>query len=102
MQFVAVEKGFAEADQIIEYTIHRAMNSPAGVEAMVCVAQLRNDYLDLWVHHQANPQGNLSTSGMGMFGFGGAGVPPAFAHWSKITVAFPYQGSWFGGLAFAL
>jgi TPP-dependent pyruvate/acetoin dehydrogenase alpha subunit len=68
---VDVEKGFAEADKIIEYTIHRAMNSPAGVEAIVCVAQWRNDYLDRWVHHQANPQSNLSSPGMGMSGSGG-------------------------------
>jgi xanthine dehydrogenase molybdenum-binding subunit len=93
-----VEKGFAEADKIIEYTIRRGMNSPAGVEAMVCVAQWRNDYLDLWVHHQANPQGSLSAQGMGTFPFGGANAPAPFTHWSKITVTFPYQGSWFGGL----
>ncbi len=107
-----VEKGFAEADSIIEYKIHRGMNSPAGVEAMVCVALWRNDYLDLWVHHQVNPQRNLSTSGMIMNG-PAAGMPfmrgepgssqenpsAAITHWSKITVRFPYQGSWFGGLA---
>jgi CO/xanthine dehydrogenase Mo-binding subunit len=97
----SVEKGFAEADKVLEYTIKRGMNSPAGTEAMVCVAQWRNDYLDLWVHHQANPQGDLSSQGMGMgmFGFGGGSAPQRFAHWSKITVTFPYQGSWFGGLA---
>jgi hypothetical protein len=38
-----VEKGFAEADQIIESTIKRAMNSPAGL-AMVCVAQWHEDF----------------------------------------------------------
>jgi CO/xanthine dehydrogenase Mo-binding subunit len=100
-----VDKGFAEADKVIEYKIQRAMNSPAGVEGMVCVAQWRNDYLDLWVHHQANPQSNLSSPGgmgmgmpMGMFGYGGGNSSPSFTHWSKITVTFPYQGSWFGGL----
>ncbi|MFC1493842.1 xanthine dehydrogenase family protein molybdopterin-binding subunit [Thermodesulfobacteriota bacterium] len=107
-----VEKGFAEADSVIEYKINREMNSPAGVEAMVCVARWRNDYLDLWVHHQANPQRNLTSSGMTM---GGPAGMPSFmgdmsgsgqentlgvsTHWSKITVKFPYQGSWFGGLA---
>ena len=63
-----VEKGFAEADSVIEYKINREMNSPAGVEAMVCVARWRNDYLDLWVHHQANPQRNLTSQGMSMAG----------------------------------
>jgi CO/xanthine dehydrogenase Mo-binding subunit len=98
-----VEKGFEEADRLIEYAIKRSMNSPAGVEAMACVAQWRGDFLDLWVHHQPNPQSNLSSPGMMM------GMPPlsggneqqssSVAHWSKITVTFPYQGSWFGGLA---
>jgi CO/xanthine dehydrogenase Mo-binding subunit len=96
-----VKKGFADADKVIEYSIKRAMNSPAGVEAMACVAQWRGDFLDLWVHHQANPQSNLSAQPMGMFpgGFGGGSSSPPFTHWSKITVRFPYQGSWFGGLS---
>ncbi len=96
-----VAKGFEEADKIIEYSIHRAMNSPAGVEAMACVAQWRDDYLDLWVHHQSNPQSNLSSAGMmGMMPFNAAGAQSSgFTHWSKITVTFPFQGSWFGGLA---
>ncbi len=98
-----VEKGFSEADKIIEYSIQRGMNSPAGVEAMACVAQWRGDFLDIWVHHQPNPQMDLSSSGMMMgmppFGPGGAQQSRASTHWSKITVTFPYQGSWFGGLA---
>ncbi len=94
-----VEKGFAEADRIIEYSIKRGMNSPAGVEAMACVAQWRNEFLDLWVHHQANPQSNLGSPAMGMFGFGMGNSSVPLAHWSKITVTFPYQGSWFGGLS---
>ncbi|MEJ2111005.1 MAG: molybdopterin-dependent oxidoreductase, partial [Acidobacteriota bacterium] len=59
------------------------------------------------VHHQANPQRNFSSSGMGrggppmggMFGFGEEDSGETRTHWSKITVRFPYQGSWFGGLA---
>ncbi len=100
-----VGKGFAEADKTIEYTIKRAMNSPAGVEAMACVAQWRGDCLDLWVHHQANPQNNLAARSMGgpmgMFGgFGGnSSSSQGFTHSSKITINFPYQGSWFGGLS---
>jgi len=94
-----VDKGFAEADKVIEYTIERAWNTPAGVEAMACVAQWRDDFLDLWVHHQANPQGNLSAlePGYASFTLGNAARP--FTNWSKITLTFPYQGSWFGGLA---
>jgi len=115
-EFGSVDKGFAEADRVIEYKIRRAVNSPAGVEAMVCVAHWKDDRLDLWVHHQSNPQRNLSAqaSGMGMpsmgmgmgmppmggmFGSGSGGAGKTRTHWSKITVEFPYQGSWFGGLA---
>lgn len=100
-----VEKGFEEADKVVEYKIRRALNSPAGVEAMVCVAQWKEDYLDLWVHHQVNPQRNLSASTGGfppmgnLFGPGGRSSDKINTHWSKITVRFPYQGSWFGGLA---
>lgn len=95
------------ADKVIEYTLTRSMNSPAGVEAMVCVARWRNDYLDLWVHRRANPQRNLSASeegtgglrGRGMSGFGREGIDRTRTHWSKITVKFLFQGSWFGGFA---
>ena len=139
-EFGSVEKGLAEADKVIEYTIKRGMNSVAGTEAMVCVAQWKNDAIDLYVHHQSNPQSSIgsgNTGGMGMpfggprgpggfgsrgpGGFGGPGGPGEFTRppspgnpssdradfrsepltpkWRKINVTFPYQGSWFGGLA---
>jgi hypothetical protein len=95
-----VQKGFAEADEIVEYTIKRAANSPAGVEAMACVAQWRGEFLDIWVHHQNNPQPSLSSSPGGRSGAVKGRKPnPGFTHWSKITVTLPYQGSWFGGLS---
>jgi CO/xanthine dehydrogenase Mo-binding subunit len=105
-----VDAAFKEADKVVEYAIHRAMNSPAGVEAMACVAQWRGDYLDIWVHHQENPHSKLSKTdrggmggGMGMppmmGGFGGMGSQQGFTHGSKITINFPYQGSWYGGLS---
>jgi CO/xanthine dehydrogenase Mo-binding subunit len=56
-----VDKGFAEADKVIEYTFRRAMNSTAGVEPLVCVARWRGDYLDMWIHHNFNMQTVLST-----------------------------------------
>jgi len=43
-----MEKGFAEADRIIEYKITREVNSATGAEPAVCVAQWRGDFLDLW------------------------------------------------------
>ncbi len=114
-----IEKGFANADKIIEYKIRRATNSTAGVEAMACVAQWRGDFLDLWIHHQHSQQGYLSSetfpsAQFDLFGPGftlesqpdsgflptGRDKPlPPFAHWSKITINMPYQGSWFGGVS---
>lgn len=97
-----VEAGFAEADKIVEYKIKRAMNSPAGVEAMACVAQWHGDFLDLWVHDQGIPQGTLSSNPvlMGQFVPSEGSRPSlAFAHWAKIKVQYPYQGSWFGGIS---
>jgi xanthine dehydrogenase molybdenum-binding subunit len=110
----SIEKGFAEADKVIEYTIKRGMNSVAGTEAMVCVSQFKNDSIDLYVHQQTNPRDDIgysrsSGSGMPFGGFNGQGIPSrapvadesetAPPKWRKINVMFPYQGSWFGGLA---
>ncbi len=89
-----VEKGFAEADKIIEYKITRARNSPAGVEPMVCVAQWKDDFLDLWVHHQDIPQYVLTSSSTSR-----DNPQPPLADWTKITLTMPYQGSWYGGLS---
>jgi CO/xanthine dehydrogenase Mo-binding subunit len=89
-----VEKGFLEADKVMEYTITRARNTPAGVEPIVCVAQWRGDFLDLWVHHQDLPQSVLTTRNT-------VREKPRepVAEWTKITVTMPYQGSWYGGLS---
>jgi CO/xanthine dehydrogenase Mo-binding subunit len=89
-----VEKGFAEADRIIEYKIWRGMNSTGGVEPPVCIAQWRGDFLDLWVHHQDIPQWFVVNSFEGEERLG-----PPLADWSKITVTLPYQGSMFGGIS---
>jgi CO/xanthine dehydrogenase Mo-binding subunit len=90
----SVEKGFAEADKIIEYKITRGMNSTGGVEPSVCITQWRGDFLDLWVHHQDIPQWFLVSP---FEGEEGQGEP--LADWSKITVTMPYQGSMFGGIS---
>jgi CO/xanthine dehydrogenase Mo-binding subunit len=89
-----VEKGFAEADKIIEYKIKREVNSTGGVEPVSCVAQWRGDFLDLWVHHQDIPQWFL----VNRFEEKDPQGPP-LADWSKITVTMPYQGSMFGGFS---
>ena len=89
-----LEKGFAEADKIIEYKIRRETNSAAGVEAAAVVAQWRGDFLDLWVHHQDIPQWFL----INPQDTRGKHIPP-LAEWSKITVTMPYQGALFGGFS---
>ena len=94
-----IQKGFAEADRVLEYTINRAPTTTAGVEAIACVAQWRGEFLDVWVHHQLNPQSVLSSGGSGRGGPARGKVNPGLTHWSKISVTLPYQGAWFGGLA---
>jgi CO/xanthine dehydrogenase Mo-binding subunit len=114
-----VQRGFAEADKVIEYMIGRGVNSPAGVEPMVCIAQWRGDFLDLWLHHQHDMSETISTENMvsqawDLVGRDEASRPkvdpdfkptkrndphPPLAHWSKITLTYPFQGSVFGGLS---
>ncbi len=114
-----VEKGFSEADKVIEYKIKRGINTPAGVEAMVCIAQWRGDFLDLWLHHQHDMGETLSSESMpsvawDLVGRDEASRPkvdlnfrpsnrtephPPVAHWSKMTLTYPFQGSVFGGLS---
>ncbi len=89
-----MEKGFAEADKVIQYTIKREYNSSAGVEPAVCVAQWRGDFLDMWVHHQDIPQWFL----VNPLDKREKAVAP-LADWSKITVTMPYQGAYFGGFS---
>lgn len=113
-----VEKGFAEADKVLEYTITRGTNSPAGVEAMACVVRWRDDFLDIWPHHTAHMQPVLSNpsimrQGLSQLslGYGSVNIevksapqkrsdplPPICEH-NKITVTVPYQGAWYGGIA---
>jgi xanthine dehydrogenase molybdenum-binding subunit len=114
-----VEKGFEEADKIIEYTITRAPNTVAGVEAMACVIQWRGDFLDIWPHHTAHMQPVLSSPSIlerglswAALGYGSSQIDvdpntpadrskplaPICEH-NKITVSIPYQGAWYGGIA---
>ena len=94
-----VQKGFAEADKILEYTIKRAPNTTAGVEAMACVAQWRGEFLDIWVHHQSNPQSNLSSPGSARgLALVERKAKSCFNPLVQDNAYIPYQGSWFGGL----
>jgi xanthine dehydrogenase molybdenum-binding subunit len=93
-EFGNAEKGFAEADKVMEYTITRARNTPAGVEPIVCVAQWRGEFLDLWVHHQDLPLATVTTANTLR-----EKPRPPLAEWTKVTLTMPYQGAWYGGLA---
>jgi len=112
------QKGFAEADKVIEYAITRSPSTTAGVEAMACVAQWRGEFLDIWTHHPANMQPVLSSASIptvawerAAFGMGGPRVDPnspgtgrhkplpPFCDFNKISLTFPYQGAWYGGIA---
>ena len=97
-EFGDVQKGFAEADRVIEYTYRRGVNSSGGVEPAVCVAQWRGDFLDIWAHHHDIPHWALISS----IKTDGAGdsddqAGPPLAEWSKITATMQYQGAMFGG-----
>jgi CO/xanthine dehydrogenase Mo-binding subunit len=113
-----VDKGFAEADKIIEYTFTRAPNTVAGVEGMACVAQWRGDFLDIWQHHASHVEQILSNPslikvGLSFFclGYGkfDADVksPPKerkdpllpICEPNRINVTVPYQGAWYGGIS---
>ena len=113
-----VEKGFAEADRILEYSFTRPANTAAGVEAMACVVRWRDEFLDVWQHHTAHMDLILSAalnvttrSDTIALGWGGSPgnpnpeatgrykqLPPICDH-SKITLTVPHQGAWYGGLA---
>ena len=47
-----VEKGFQEADKIIEFKVEHDEMSWAGTEAMVAVAEWKGDQLECWFHGQ--------------------------------------------------
>jgi CO/xanthine dehydrogenase Mo-binding subunit len=117
-EFGDVRKGFAEADKVIEYTLTRAPNTTAGTEAMACVAQWRGDFLDIWAHCAMNVQPILSNPsilsvGLENVGFGNSTILddvksppkdrkdplPPICEANKIAVTMPYQGAWYGGLA---
>jgi CO/xanthine dehydrogenase Mo-binding subunit len=113
-----VQKGFAEADKVLEYTLTRETNTVAGVEAMACVVQWRGDCLDIWPHHTAHMQPILASAltpsvaiNNVALGYGPTSIEvksppkdrtqpiPAVCEYNKITVNTPFQGAWYGGLA---
>ncbi len=82
-KFGDIEKGFAEADKIIEWKAITEHDVWAGVEAHVGVAECRGDYLDVWHHGQ-----NWLTMMTGL---------RPYSPLNKIHLYLPYNGAFFGG-----
>ena len=80
-----VEKGFAEADKIIEFTGRRHDHLWAGPEPASCVARWRGDNLEVWIHHQHPYDAKYKLAEW-------FGLPI-----NRVKVTVPYQGGMFGG-----
>ena len=81
-----VEKGFNEADKIIEFKLEHEEMSWAGTEGMVAVAEWRGDQLEAWFHGQDPKMNTRQTL-------------DRYTKASQINVHTPLQGGTFGGLA---
>ena len=53
-----VEKGFKEADKIIEFKVRRNAHLWAGAELPSVVVRWRGEKLEMWLHEQAHEQGH--------------------------------------------
>jgi CO/xanthine dehydrogenase Mo-binding subunit len=80
-----VEKGFREADKVIEFKARKQYHTWAGVEAISCVARWLGDNLEIWVHHQCPYTSKEELAEK-------LGIPMG-----KIKVYCLYQGAMFGG-----
>ena len=81
-----VEKGFQEADKVIEFKVEHEEMSWAGTEAMVAVAEWKGDQLECWFHGQ-DPRQNAQQA------------IEKIVKINKLTIHTPLQGGTFGGLA---
>ena len=81
-----LEKGFAEADRVLEFNFTRTANTWVGPERPCGVWKWNGDYAEVWLKHQ---RVHLSKSRMSDW-FGG--IPM-----SKIEIHSPHQGASFGG-----
>ena len=80
-----VEKGFREADKIIEFRAKRNAHLWAGAEMPSVIVRCRGENFEMWVHEQQPYHAKMLLSEW-------LNVPM-----SKITVHSPYQGCAFGG-----
>ncbi len=81
-----MEKGFKEAEKIIEFTVEHDEMSWAGTEAMVAVAEWKGDQLECWFHGQDPKQS-------------GQQAIEKIVKINKLTIHTPLQGGTFGGLS---
>jgi CO/xanthine dehydrogenase Mo-binding subunit len=80
-----VEKGFKEADKIIEFKARRRYHGGADAELLGGISRWEDDCLELWVHHQHAYEHKWT---MHQY----FGVPM-----NKVTVHSPYNGGMYGG-----
>ncbi len=80
-----VERGFEEADRIIEFKARRNAHLWAGAELPSVVLRWNGDKLEMWAHEQQPYHAKMLLSEW-------LGIPM-----SKITIHSPYQGCAFGG-----
>jgi xanthine dehydrogenase molybdenum-binding subunit len=80
-----VEKGFQEADRIIEFKARRNAHLWAGAELPSAIIRWRGEYLEIWAHAQQPYHQKMLLSEW-------LGLPM-----NKITFHSPYQGCSFGG-----
>jgi len=83
--FGDVEKGFEEADKVVEFESRRRYHGGADAELLCGIARWEDDCLELWLHHQ-HPYEHKWTMHQYF------GVPM-----SKVTVNVPYSGAMYGG-----
>jgi xanthine dehydrogenase molybdenum-binding subunit len=81
-----VEKGFREADRVIEFTSKRRLHTYVSPERPCGVVRWNGDYPEFWCKHQRPHEAKRTINSW----FGG--IPM-----NRIEMRFPYQGATFGG-----
>ena len=83
--FGDVNKGFEEADRIIEFTARRRYHGCADAEMLNGITKWEDDCAELWLHHQHPYEHKWNM--MKWFG----------TPMSKVKINSPYNGAMFGG-----
>jgi xanthine dehydrogenase molybdenum-binding subunit len=85
LRFGDIEKGFSEADVIIEFTARRSYHGCSDAEMLCGITRWEGECVELWLHHQ-HPYEHKWTMHEWF------GIPM-----SQITIHSPYNGAMFGG-----